>query len=164
MYRHSAWKALSKFKEQGLIRSIGVSNFLIRHLEELKKECPIIPVLNQVEWHPRCYDHQLLDYCSQNGILLQAYSSLGTSNDRSLRNDSTIKKVAKKVNKSPSQVLLRWANIKNVAIIPKGSSREHLIENINLNFEIPSEDMKMLDQMKEGENGERFDWDPNDVI
>jgi diketogulonate reductase-like aldo/keto reductase len=160
-YRHNAWKALSKFKEQGLIRSIGVSNFLIRHLEEMKKECDVIPALNQVEYHPLCFDLELLDYCKKNGILMQAYSSLGTSGDRSLRNHKTVKKVAHDMNKSTSQVLLRWANIRDVAIIPKASSRDHLLENISLDFEMSKDVMETLDKM---EANERFDWDPTDVI
>lgn len=160
-YRHNAWKALSKFKEQGLIRSIGVSNFLSRHLEELKKECDVIPAINQVEYHPLCFDLTLLDYCKKNGILLQAYSSLGTSGDRSLRNHKTVIKVATDLNKSASQILLRWANVRDVAIIPKASSRDHLMENISLDFEIPKDVMEILDKM---EANERFDWNPNDVI
>lgn len=160
-YRHNAWKALSKFKEQGLIRSIGVSNFLIRHLEELKKECEVTPAINQVEYHPLCFDLELLDYCKKNGILMQAYSSLGTSGDRSLRNHKVVKNIAKELDKSTSQILLRWANLRDVAIIPKASSRDHLVENISLDFEIPKDMMDTLDKMGADE---RFDWDPNDVI
>lgn len=160
-YRHEAWNALSKFKEEGLIRSIGVSNFLIKHLELLSKECDVIPAINQVEWHPQCYDLELLDYCKERGILLQAYSSLGTSGDRSLRNNHTIKDMAHKYGKSTSQILLRWANLRGVAIIPKASSKVHQIENMSLNFEINDEDVNKLDNMGPEV---RFDWDPNDVI
>ncbi|KAL7028293.1 hypothetical protein ACKWTF_005790 [Chironomus riparius] len=160
-YRHNAWKALSKFKEQGLIRSIGVSNFLIRHLEELKTECNVIPVLNQVEYHPHYFDLELLDYCKKKGILMQAYSSLGTSGDRSLRNHKTVRNIAKELNKSSSQILLRWATLRDVAIIPKASFKDHLIENISLNFEIPKDKMESLDRLC---INERFDWDPNDII
>lgn len=94
-YRHEAWKALSKFKEQGLIKSIGVSNFVIRHLEDLKKASDVVPAVNQVEFHPLCYDLELLDYCRRNGILLQAYSSLGTSGVNSLRNHEIMKSCRK---------------------------------------------------------------------
>lgn len=159
-YRHAAWKALSKFKKEGLIRSIGVSNFLISHLEELKRECEVVPAINQVEWHPLCFDLELLKYCNERNILLQAYSSLGTSGDRSLRNHQTVKKIAQKYQKSTSQILLRWANLRGVAIIPKASSKAHLEENISLDFEIADEDFQTLDDM----NGEeRFDWDPNSI-
>lgn len=160
-YRHEAWKALTKFKKQGLIRSIGVSNFMIKHLEDLKRECEEVPALNQVEWHPKCYDNALFKHCQDNNILLQAYSSLGTSSDSSLRNDQTIIQIAKRLGKSPSQVLLRWANQNGVAIIPKASSRKHLEENMNLNFTIPDNEMEILNNFKQTE---RFDWNPNDVV
>jgi diketogulonate reductase-like aldo/keto reductase len=160
-YRHNAWKALTKFHKNGLIRSIGVSNFLIRHLEDLKRECEVVPALNQVEWHPKCKDFDLLQYCKDNGILLQAYSSLGTSSDHTLKKDSTILQIAQKLNKSSSQILLRWANQLDVAIIPKASSRDHLIENMNLNFTIPDAEMELLNNFN---RTERIDWDPNDIV
>lgn len=160
-YRHAAWNALMKFQKEGLIRSIGVSNFLIKHLDALKKEFQVIPALNQVEWHPKCFDSNLHQYCKDNKILLQAYSSLGTSSDDSLRDDSRIVSLAKKLNCSPSQILLRWASQREVAIIPKASSKQHLVDNMNLNFTIPEEDMKILDGMN---LNDRFDWNPNDVI
>lgn len=160
-YRHNAWNALSKFKEEGLIRSIGVSNFLIRHLDAMMRDCEVVPALNQVEWHPLCFDNNLLEYCKRNEILLQAYSSLGTSGDRSLRNNQVIKDVAKNCGKSTSQVLLKWANLSGVAIIPKASSKDHQIENMSLDFEISEDDLKKLNSMKPQM---RFDWDPNDVV
>lgn len=160
-YRHEAYSALIKFKEEGLIRSIGVSNFLIRHLEELKREFKVVPAINQVEWHPKCFDIGLLAYCEKNCILLQAYSSLGTSGDRSLRNHPIIKKIAENNGQSPSQILLKWALLRHVAIIPKASSKAHLEENINLNFEISKEDLEILDKMNADD---RFDWDPNDIV
>lgn len=163
-YRHEAWKALSKFKEEGLIRSIGVSNFLIRHLEELKRECEVVPALNQVEWHPLCYDLELLDHCKKNGILLQAYSSLGTSGDQSLRHHLKVKSIAQKYNKSTSQILLKWVVLRGVAIIPKASSKVHLEENMNLDFDIAIDDLKMLDELGGELHNFRFDWDPNDVV
>jgi methylglyoxal/glyoxal reductase len=160
-YRHAAWKALEKFQEKGLIRSIGVSNFMVKHLEDLKKVSDVVPALNQVEWHPWNFVPELHDYCKKNNILLQAYSSLGTSSDSSLRQDPNIMKIAKALNKSPSQVLLRWANQNEVAIIPKASSKIHLEENFNLDFVIPERDMEYLNGLNETE---RFDWNPNGVI
>lgn len=161
-YRHAAWKALSKFHKDGLIRSIGVSNFLVKHLKDLKTQSQLIPALNQVEWHPKCYDLDLLEYCKKNNIVLQAYSSLGSSKDTSLRKDSTVIRIAKKIGKSPSQVLLRWAVQRDIPIIPKASSRNHLVENINLNFEIPVDEMTVLDGMKQCQRYD--DSDPDGVI
>lgn len=160
-YRHEAWNSLTKFKKEGLIRSIGVSNFLIRHLEEMRAECEEVPALNQVEWHPMCYDLKLLEYCEEKKILLQAYSSLGTSSDRSLRNHKLVKDIAVKKGQSTSRILLKWANSRGVAIIPKASSDLHLKENITLDFELTREEMKLLDELNANE---RFDWDPNSIV
>lgn len=160
-YRHESWKALSNIKARGLIRSIGVSNFMIKHLEALKAFSDVTPVLNQVEWHPKCHDPELLKYCEENKILLQAYSSLGTSSDNSLRDDKIVTKIAQEIGKSSSQILLKWSVQNGVAIIPKASSKKHLEENINLDFEIPTDKMKILNNF---EHRERFDWNPNNVI
>lgn len=162
-YRHAAWRALIKFKEQGLIRSIGVSNFLVRHLEALNKEFDVLPAINQVEYHPMCYDLDLLDYCKKKRILLQAYSSLGTSSTVTLRDHKLVKQISTDLHKSSSQILLRWAYQRNVGVIPKARSRRHLEENMDLNFEIPSDKMALLDDLK-NTSFTRIDWDPNDVV
>jgi diketogulonate reductase-like aldo/keto reductase len=159
-YRHNAWKSLSKFHKDGLIRSIGVSNYVVKHLEDLKKNFEIVPALNQVEWHPKSHDYELLKYCKDNNIVLQAYSSLGSSSDSSLRNDSTVKKIAAELGKSPSQILLRWATQNNIAIIPKATSKKHLVENMDLNFVIPENQMKILNEFTQKTSS----WDPNNVV
>lgn len=148
-YRQEAWKALIKFQKAGLIKSIGVSNFLVGHLEELKTVSDVIPAVNQVQWNPKSYDSNLLQYCNNNNIVLQAYSSLGSSRDSSLRNDPTVAAIASKLGKSPSQVLLRWATQNNIPVIPKASSKKHLDENFNLDFTIPNEDMQTLNNLKQ---------------
>lgn len=160
-YRHSTWKALVKLQKEGLIRSIGVSNYLIKHLEDLLTDCDgVVPAVNQVEWHPRQHDQALLDYCRNKGIFLQAYSSLGSSNTASLRQDSTIIAIAEKLNKTAAQILLRWSLQQNIGILPKASSRERIEENIDLNFTIPEEDMNTLSNLKVTE---KFAWDPTVV-
>lgn len=160
-YRHEAWRSLEKLQKEGLIKSIGVSNFVVKHLEALKRECEVVPALNQIEWHPKCHDDKVHNYCKENNIVLQAYSSLGTSSDTSLRNDPIAIDIAKKLDKSPSQVLLRWATQNGVAIIPKASSVKHLVENMSLNFTIPDDDMETLSRFMQAK---RLDWDPNNVI
>lgn len=129
-------------------------------MEALKAASDVTPALNQVEWHPRNYDPELHKYCKDNKILLQAYSSLGTSKDSSLRNDGNVKKIAIELGNSPSQVLLRWALQNNIAIIPKASSKNHLVENISLDFDIPADKMKILDNFEQREQSKRS---PNNV-
>lgn len=160
-YRRSAWNALVKFQKQGLIRSIGVSNFMVKHLEDLKKHSDVVPALNQVQWHPKSHKEDLLDYCKSNGIVLQAYSSLGSSNNATLRNDETVLEIAKKLGKSTSQVLLRWATQRDIPIIPKASKMKHLDENMDLDFTIPEDDMKTLNNFAQSDRG---NWNPDNVI
>jgi methylglyoxal/glyoxal reductase len=118
------------------------------------------PALNQVEWHPKLYDLDLLKYCKDNKILLQAYSSLGSSKNGWLREDEEIGKIAKELGKSPSQVLLKWPLQSGIAIIPKASSKKHLEENINLDFEIPDDKMTQLNNF---DQKKRVFWNPKEV-
>lgn len=159
-YRHLTWRTLSKLYKDGLIRSIGVSNYLIRHLEDLEQCDSVVPAVNQVEFHPHHNDPELLKYCRDKGIFLQAYSSLGSSNAVSLRHDPTVIKISEKLGKSPAQVLLRWAFQQNIGILPKGSSRAHIVENIDLDFVLPEDDMNTLATLKVKE---KFAWDPTVV-
>lgn len=142
------------------MKSIGVSNYLIRHLEDLKDCENVVPAVNQVEFHPHHHDSELLKYCRDNGIFLQAYSSLGSSNATSLRHDPTVIKIAEKLGKSPAQILLRWAFQQNIGILPKGSSRAHIVENIDLEFPLSEDDMNTLGSLKVKE---KFAWDPTVV-
>jgi diketogulonate reductase-like aldo/keto reductase len=157
--RHLTWRALTQCHNAGLIKSIGVSNFLVRHLIDLKSS-GIVPAVNQVEWHPHHHDNELLKYCRETGIFLQAYSSLGSSNAVSLRHDPKVAEIAKKLSKSPAQVLLRWAFQNEIGILPKGSSREHIEENIDLDFVLPDWDVKVLGSLKVNE---KYAWDPSVV-
>lgn len=94
-----------KLKRQGLLKDIGVSNFTISHLQQLLPESEgEKPVLNQVEWHPYCHDPALFQFCEKQGILLQAYSSLGGTDNQDLIKDVTIKVIAEKLGKKPAQV------------------------------------------------------------
>jgi diketogulonate reductase-like aldo/keto reductase len=153
---------LSKLHKQGLLRSIGVSNFNIRHLQEFLSDVDTVrPAVNQVEWHPYYNQPDLENFCRQHNIFLQAYSSLGSSNYATLRLDTTVLNIAEKLHKSPSQILLRWAFQQNIGILPKGSSKAHIEENIALDFEIPEEFMQVLDNMK---ISEKFAWNPEAIF
>lgn len=159
-FRRSTWKTLAGLQKSGLLKSIGVSNYLVVHLEDLQDCSSVVPAVNQVEWHPRHFDTELLNYCREKGIFLQAYSSLGSSNSVSLRHDTTVIKIAEKVGKSPAQVLLRWAFQQNIGILPKGSSRSHIVENIDLDFTLPDDVMSSLGSLKVKE---KYAWDPQVV-
>lgn len=157
-HRRNTWSALNKLQKEGLIKSVGVSNYLIRHLQDV--EDIAVPAVNQVEWHPHHHDLELLKYCRSKGIFLQAYSSLGSSNAASLRHDPTVIKIAEKLSKSPAQILLSWAFQQNIGILPKASSQAHIVENIDLNFVLPEEDASTLSNLKVKE---KYAWDPTVV-
>eukprot|EP00762_Andalucia_godoyi_P007899 ANDGO_01260.mRNA.2 Glyoxal reductase len=104
--RMGSWKALEDLKAAGKVRSIGVSNYTVRHLKQMEEYAREMPSVNQVEFHPRLYQRDLLEYCASQGIVVTAYSSLGTGN---LVNEPVVVDVASKHQKTPAQVLLRWA-------------------------------------------------------
>jgi len=153
--RLETWKALEKLYEVGKCRAIGVSNYIIKHLEELLGESSIVPAVNQVEFSPYTYDKKLLDYCREYNIELEAYSPLTKSFKLK---DPKLIQIANRYQKSPAQILLRWGLQKNVIVISKSKNRERIKENADIfDFEISEEDMKLLDSFDENL---RTGWDP----
>jgi diketogulonate reductase-like aldo/keto reductase len=134
------WRALEKLLAEGRVRSIGVSNFEIEHLERLASETDITPALNQVELHPRFPQEALREYHDSHGILTEAWAPLGQN--RGLLDDSRVIDIAKKVGRTPAQVVLRWhIQIGNV-VIPKSVNPGRIRENIDVfDFELDQADM-----------------------
>jgi diketogulonate reductase-like aldo/keto reductase len=156
--RAESWRALATLLERGRTRAIGVSNYTIRHLEELLAASPIPPAVNQVEFSPFLYQEELLDYCRRHGIQLEAYSPL--TKGRRL-GDPTLVEVARKHHRTPSQVLIRWALQHGLVVIPKSQRLEHIRENFSVfDFSLSPADMAQLDGLSEDY---RTSWDPSDV-
>lgn len=160
--RANSWSTLVELKEKGQLRAIGVSNYTIKHLEELLSQNSAVPAVNQVEWHPHYYQPSLLEYCNRHGIVLQAYSSLGGSHQRTLINDPTIEEISNKLHRSKAQILLKWALQQEVAVIPKASTRNHIFGNIDLDFEIPPEEMNVINNLRS--KNHKYAWDPSEVM
>lgn len=159
--RTKTWHKLVDLKERGLIRSIGVSNFTINHLQELLDDCKgVIPAVNQVELHPHYRQEELIKYCNEKGIHVQAYSSLGTSKRINLLSDSTIVKIASRLNVSPARLLLKWALQQKIGIIPKAVQKEHIRDNAQLDFLIDEEHMNTLSSLPQ----QKYVWDPSNVL
>lgn len=159
--RDKSWQQMVKAVNNGLVKSIGVSNYTVRHLKELiANDHGIRPSVNQVEWHPYCHEPALLEFCKSHGILLQAYMSLGGTGNTDLMSDSAIKNTAKKLDKTCAQILLKWAVQQGVAVIPKSKTKDHIYSNFHLDFTIPDDDMKKLNSFKKKE---KFDWDPESI-
>jgi diketogulonate reductase-like aldo/keto reductase len=153
--RSESWRALIELKKQGRAKSIGVSNYTVRHLKELKQEFSEMPVVNQVEFHPFLYQKELHEFCIANEIQLEAYSPL--TRGKKL-NDSTIREMANKYNKTPAQILLRWCIEHNIVPLVKSSTQQRIIENsLIFDFEIKSDDLIILDGLNQDF---RVAWDP----
>ncbi len=137
--------AFEKLMRVGKVRSFGVSNFTINHLKEAFNVSKNLLMVNQVEFHPYLYQKELLDFCTNNGLVLTAYSPLGKGN---LVQDTLIKEYAVKYNKTPAQICLRWSLQKGVVVIPKSGSEEHLQENLEIfDWEISGRDSKRIDSL-----------------
>lgn len=140
-----AWKTLEKLYRDGVVRSIGVSNFLIHHIEDLLQNCKIKPAVNQVEFHPELRQPELHKFCVENGIQLEAWAPLGKG--RMLSNP-TIVDIAKKYGKTPAQVLIRWDIQLQVVTIPKSSTPQRIVENSQVfDFEMAAEDMARINEL-----------------
>lgn len=156
--RLDSWKALERLKNEERCRSIGVSNFTIRHLKELLDHCTIPPAVNQVEFSPFLYQKQLHEFCQKNSIVIEAYSPL-TKGDR--LGDLQLKNLAKKYGKTTAQILIRWCLQHEVIPLPKSNTPSRIRENAQVfDFEIRTEDMLLLDSLNEDF---RTSWNPTDV-
>ncbi|WP_057895290.1 aldo/keto reductase [Liquorilactobacillus oeni] len=140
-----AWQALIDAQRFGLVRSIGVSNFLPEHLDRLKKETGILPVVNQIELHPYWSQQQQLKYDREHEIATQAWSPLGRAND--VLQDPVIKEIAVQHKKTVPQIILRWETQLGVSVIPKSSSTLRQLQNLALfDFELSKAEVaKIID-------------------
>ena len=146
--RKDTWKALERICREGKAKSIGVANYLIPFLKELETYSEVVPVLNQVEFSPFLFLSDLLEYCQQNAIQLQAYSPLVRGKKL---NDPRLQKLAGKYNKTAAQIILRWDIQHGVSIIPKSSKAERLKENFNIfDFVLSPEDMESMNAWHDG--------------
>lgn len=158
--RAKTWNKLVDLKKQGFIRSIGVSNFTIKHLQELLQNCKdILPAVNQVELHPHYRQEELIKYCNEKGIHIQAYSSLGTSGNINLLRNPIVLKIASQLNVSSARLLLNWALQQGIGVIPKAVNKEHIKDNIQLDFLIDEESMNILFSLPQI----KYAWDPSNV-
>ncbi len=140
--RNQTYKALVQLREQGKVRAIGVSNFMIRHLDELLAETDITPAVNQIEVSPFIQRKELRAYCAAKGIVVEAYSTLSRGRRTE---DERLAKIGQKYGKTAAQVALRWGLQSQMVIIPKSVHRERIIENANIfDFELSAEDMITL--------------------
>ncbi|KAI2671566.1 hypothetical protein DTO027I6_4032 [Penicillium roqueforti] len=150
--RKVLWQALEKLYAAGKTKSIGVSNFGVGHIEEMRSYAQVFPPhVDQLELHPWCQQRVIGEYCQKNGIILEAYSPL-VRNYKA--NDPTLVEVAKKYGKSTQQVLIRYAMQKGWVPLPKTDNPERIVSNADVfDFDISVEDMAVLDSFDQGSAG-----------
>lgn len=156
--RSMAWKKMEEVYTSGKAKAIGVSNYTIKHLEQLLKECTVKPAVNQVELHVYLQQPELLEFCKKHGIVVEAYSPLAHGHNI---DNPALNKIAKKHGKSNAQVMLRWCIQKGVVLLPKTTHKDRLKENMEVfDFELDTDDMK---ELKDLDKNYRTCWDPTNV-
>lgn len=156
--RKKAWLALEEIQASGAAKNIGVSNYTIKHLKDLKKYANVTPAVNQVELHVFLQQPELLAYCKQEGIVVEAYSPLAHGK---VMDDPTVQAIADKHNKSYAQIMLRWCVQQDLVVLAKSITPKRIQDNIAIfDFELDSDD---LAQLKALDRDLRTCWDPTHV-
>ena len=151
-----SWKILEDYHRQGVLRSIGVSNFQDYHLDELLRSAEILPAVDQVECHPYLTQERISAYCAQRGIAIEAWSPLGKGN---VLADPAIAAIAKSHGKSPAQIIIRWHIQNGRIVIPKSVHEDRIRENAAVfDFTLTQDEM---DQIAGLNRNQRFGSDPD---
>ena len=154
-----AWETLCALREDGRVRSIGVSNFQIDHLERIIDATGVVPTVNQIELHPRLQQPELRRFDAERGIATEAWSPLGQGE---LLDDPVIEKIAAEHDRTPAQVVLRWHIQLGNVVIPKSVTPSRIEENYQVfDFELGDEEMRRLSEL---DRGERIGPDPDTFV
>ncbi len=161
----STWKVLEEFQRDGRARSIGVSNFQVAHLERLAREADVVPAVNQIEVHPYFTNEQVRAYGEEHGIVTQAWSPIAQGQ---VLDDETIGEIARRVGRTPAQVVLRWHVQRGDVVFPKSVTPSRMEENFALfDFELTDDDVTAIAALDKGEPGrtgpnpDEFDYVPD---
>jgi len=153
------FKALEQMQKEGKVKSIGVSNFHIKHLERLMKECDVKPVLNQVECHPYLQQKELKEFCKKHDIHVEAWAPLMQGGEA--LEDRTIKSIADAHGKTAAQIIIRWHVQEGTIVIPKSVTPARIKENINVfDFELSADEMEQIAQL---DRNQRKGKDPENM-
>nr|XP_015812485.2 glyoxal reductase [Nothobranchius furzeri]XP_054596038.1 glyoxal reductase [Nothobranchius furzeri] len=156
--RAETWRSLEELYEEGICRSIGVSNFLIHHLEQLKEDCSVVPHVNQVEYHPFQQPNDLIEYCRKEGIVFEGYSPLAKGQ---VFKNPIVQQIAEKHKRTQAQICIRWSIQNGVVTIPKSVKKNRIWENCQVfGFQLDEADMVALGGLHDGRH---VSWDPTNV-
>ncbi|KAN0090705.1 NADP-dependent oxidoreductase domain containing protein [Tylopilus felleus] len=157
--RLATYRALLDAQKAGKIRTVGVSNYGIKHLEEIKNAGLQMPAVNQIELHPLCQQRPIVDYCRAHDIIVQAYCPIL----RGQMDHPVIQEITKKYERDPAQILLRWSLQKGFVPLPKSATASRIKSNAEIyDFSLGSEDVTLLDSLDKGEEG-AISWNPVDA-
>ncbi|VDC00133.1 unnamed protein product [Peniophora sp. CBMAI 1063] len=155
-HRLKTWKKLVEAKASGALRDIGVSNYNVQHIEEIREAGFEMPAVNEIELHPLDQQKPIVDYCAKNNIVVQAYCPLV----RGAFDHPTLQEVSKKVGKSVAQILVRWSLQKGFVPLPKSANAQRIAHNAEVfDFELSQEEMAALDALDKGDAG-AISWNP----
>lgn len=157
--REATWEAMIELYDERKTRSLGVSNYMPSHIEELMKKSPLTPVVNQIEVTPYLYQKSLIEKCESYDIKIEAHSPLvrGTK-----MNEPIIVEIAKEHNKTSAQVLIRWSLQKGFVVLPKSANPIRIKENFDVfDFRLTDKNMSNIDALN---SNYRISWDPSKVL
>ena len=140
------WKAFEKIYKEGKTKAIGVSNFLNNHMQNILDNCEVVPMVNQIEFHPGYIQKDVVDFDKKHGIVVEAWSPLGRER---VFKDKLLNKLAEKYGKSVAQICLAFALQMDVVPLPKSSSVERMKQNMDIDFELEKEDFEKILNMEE---------------
>ena len=164
-----AWKALEKIYSDGRAKAIGVSNFMQHHLQAIFDMCQTKPMVNQIPIHPYYVNEELIAFCQKNGIVLTGYSPLGGGRDtEKLLHEPVLAMLAKKYNKLPAQIVIKWSVQMGFVTIPGSTKPERIRQNFDLfDFELTKEDIAQIETINSHTQMMRdmpYDPDKMDVL
>lgn len=158
VYRQESWRMLERLHREGKCKHIGISNYLVRHMEELLTYAEIKPAVNQSEYHPYHLNRDVVEYCQRNGIQFQAYTSLGQGE---VISDPTVAAISTRIQRKPCQVALKWAMQDGIGVIPMSTKPEHIVDNCGVwDWTLSEDDMKAIHSI---EKKHKYAWDPATV-
>ena len=142
-----SWIEMEKLYKKGLVKGIGVCNFHEHHLEKLLKVATVVPAINQIERHPLLSQKELIDYCQNEGIRVEAYSPFARMDEKLIRN-KILMKISEKYNKTIPQIILRWNYQGGIPTVPKTSNKQRLKQNIDIfDFKLTKQEMHDIDNL-----------------
>lgn len=156
--RQKTWRALEELHEAGKAQSVGVSNYTVKHLEEMKEYAKQMPMVNQVELHVFLQQPELLEYCRAHDIAVEAYSPLAHGK---AMDDPVVMEIARKHGKDYAQIMLRWCIEKGLVVLPKSVTPMRVQSNIDIfDFKLDETDMQ---QLAKADRDLRTCWDPTHI-